>query len=649
MSVVMAGLLSVMMLSSGTAAKPPKGADCNACHEVDLPKFGKSAHGSLDCRDCHTAVKQLPHADKLAKVSCAACHEDAVKAYAGSVHGVLRKEGMEDAATCQSCHGASHEILSSSEAASKTSKRNLADTCGSCHSDPEFLKRHKIPFAKPVEAYRLSVHGRAVARGEAAAASCSDCHGAHDIRAGRDSKAGTTHALVSQTCGRCHSDVQEVYDASVHGQALKKGAKNAPACTDCHGEHSILAPSESGSLVNPARVSTATCGRCHGDERIAERYALPQDKLPSFEDSYHGLALKGGGQSVANCASCHGVHNILSSSDPKSTIHPKNLGQTCGKCHSGAGERFLIGAVHIKPGDAGEHPAVRWIRLAYLVLIPLTIGFMLVHNGLDWLAKLRRGRHGHATGGEVPRMNLKFRVAHGLVVLSFVTLVITGFALKFPDAAWVKAFQEFDPTSQYRGLAHRVAAVVISAATVFHLVHLAVVKHDRVILKELWPRLQDAKDIVAMFRFNLGLSRTRPTFGMFGYAEKMEYWAYMWGTVVMAVTGLILWANTWSLRHLPKWVSDAATAAHWYEAILASLSILVWHWYLVIFDPDVYPMDKAWLTGKTSADHVRETRPEYYQALMARLEAREPEDEAPGEAPDTEEAQAPPTEPGGTA
>ena len=110
---------------------------------------------------------------------------------------------------------------------------------------------------------------------------------------------------------------------------------------------------------------------------------------------------------------------------------------------------------------------------------------------------------------------------------------------------------------------------------------------------------------------------------MFGYAEKMEYWAFMWGTIVMAVTGVLLWAKDTSLHFLPVWVMDAATAAHWYEAILATLSILVWHWYLVIFDPDVYPMDLAWLTGKASADHIRETRPEYYRELMEQQAAKD--------------------------
>jgi hypothetical protein len=101
----------------------------------------------------------------------------------------------------------------------------------------------------------------------------------------------------------------------------------------------------------------------------------------------------------------------------------------------------------------------------------------------------------------------------------------------------------------------------------------------------------------------------------------------------MAVTGFLLWGENWTLRHFPKWVMDAATAAHWYEAILATLSILVWHWYLVIFDPDVYPMDMAWLTGKVPADHIRETRPEYYRQITAGAEAHPAEDPHGPEAP----------------
>ncbi len=86
----------------------------------------------------------------------------------------------------------------------------------------------------------------------------------------------------------------------------------------------------------------------------------------------------------------------------------------------------------------------------------------------------------------------------------------------------------------------------------------------------------------------------------------------------MAASGFLLWFNSFALRHFPKWVLDAATALHFYEAILATLAILIWHLYTVIFDPDVYPMDRAWLTGKTSADHLRHTRPAYYDMLQNR-------------------------------
>jgi cytochrome b subunit of formate dehydrogenase len=555
-------------------------------------------------------------------VDCATCHEDQVKAYSKSVHGMARKNGVVDSATCRSCHGPEHQILSSASPASRTNKKNLADTCAACHSNPEFLAKHQIPFAKPVEAYRLSVHGREVAKGNTKAASCSDCHGSHDILPPEDPKAKVNRANVAATCGACHSQIKDIYLQSVHGKAVGQGSKDAPTCTGCHGEHDILAPQEAGSLVNATRVSTVTCGRCHGDERLNARYNFG-DKVTAYQDSFHGLAIREGQKTVANCASCHGVHNILPSTDPRSTINPANLKNTCGQCHPGVGAKVTLGRVHVLMAGSGESSVVKWIRLAYYFLIPMTIGFMLFHNGIDWLAKLRRGPHHGTTHEGFPRMNRTFRLTHAMVMVSFITLVGTGFALKFPDAGWVKLFQSLDPTSSLRGLIHRIAAVVMIFATALHFLHLAWSRRDRVILVELLPSWQDAKDIYNMIRFNLGLTSERPTFGMFGYAEKMEYWAFMWGTVVMAVTGILLWAQNLSLRFFPIWVLTAATAAHWYEAILATLSILVWHWYLVIFDPDVYPMDLAWLTGKAPADHIRATRPSYYLKTIEQQQTKE--------------------------
>lgn len=618
------------LLAAGVAARGAENP-CFDCHEAkDVQPMG--VHADLDCKDCHAAIRELPHPEKLPAVDCSACHPDVVQEYSASAHAAAAGRGAKDAASCRSCHGAAHAIVSVSDPASPVAKRNQAETCGSCHANPEFLARHAIPFAHPVEAYRLSVHGRAVAAGNEKAAICSDCHRSHAIVPGSDPRSPISPAKVADTCGTCHPQVHDTYVKSVHGQARAQGVRDAPTCTDCHGEHAILAPSEPNSLVNPARVSVVTCGRCHGDERLAARYNLPVDKVPTFADSYHGLALRSGSQTVANCASCHGVHDILPSRDPRSTVNPANLAHTCGTCHPGAGQRFAIGRVHAMPDSQGENVVVRYIRWTYLFLIPITIGLMLLHNGLDFVAKLVRGASVPHGGGQVPRMNLHFRVAHWLVVASFPILVLTGFALKYPGAWWAEPFVALEGRMAFRGAVHRAAGVVLLLSMLYHCVHLALVPRDRVILRQMLPRLRDLRDAWGAVLHNLGRG-PRPRFGMFSYAEKAEYLAFVWGTLVMAVSGGILWFNNWSLRNLPKWVSDAATALHWYEAILATAAIAVWHFYMVIFDPDVYPMDRAWITGKASAAHLKATRPEYFEALVDEQRREEAREAEAGESP----------------
>jgi formate dehydrogenase gamma subunit len=326
--------------------------------------------------------------------------------------------------------------------------------------------------------------------------------------------------------------------------------------------------------------------------------------------------MRGGSQSVANCASCHGVHNIFRTADARSTVNPANLPKTCGNCHAGAGQRFVIGPVHVRISTGPAHPVVKWIRWTYLLLIPLTLGFMVFHNLVDFLAKLMRHEHRYHTGEQVPRMNLNFRIAHAAIILSFPVLVFTGFALKYPEAWWARPLLLLETHFAFRGTVHRIAAVVLIAGTIYHVLHLAINKRDRIFLTAMIPGIKDATDLVQVMAYNLGLSKTEPSFGKFNYAEKVEYWAFMWGTVVMTVSGCLLWFNNFSLRYFPKWVTDAATAVHYYEAVLATFSILLWHFYMVIFDPVVYPMDKAWLTGKVPADHYRHSRPAYYRALQ---------------------------------
>ena len=671
---------------------------CLACHGtagmksdkgksiyVDPAKHAASAHAVLGCTDCHTSIKDFPHPAKIVKVQCATCHEDEVKAYAGSVHAILGetacstchgsvhelttaatllpgkctechadevktlaesihgqagKRGDADAPNCESCHGSMHAIKAASEPDSQVAHARLADTCAKCHSDAGFLSRHQIPVAHPVEGYRQSVHGRAVAGGNEKAATCNNCHGTHNIYPARDERSRVNHWKVADTCGECHTEIARQFNDSVHGKAAKAGDHDAPVCTDCHGEHLIMDPSNPGSPLNAANISEETCGRCHNDPRLALRNNLPMNRVPSYADSYHGLAVKSGKLTAANCASCHGVHYILPASDPRSTINAANLAQTCGQCHKGVtGSKFAIGSVHVETNAGPNHPVVTFIRWTYWVLIPFTLGFMLLHNLLDLLAKLIRRQPRQENSEVAVRMNLRFRIAHWGVMISFPTLVVTGFALKYPDSWWAHPLMMWESNAGLRGGLHRTAAIVLIASTLFHFIHLAMKKRDRTFISAMIPTIKDATDIIEVFRYNLGFSKEQPKFcevQLCGENGVLGIPVGHWGD---GAPGFLLWFNNFTLRHFPKWVADAATAVHWYEALLATFSILIWHFYLVIFDPAVYPMDTAWLNGRIPADHYRHTRPGYYRELGRAGLLETPEE------PETSESQ--PEEPRG--
>jgi formate dehydrogenase gamma subunit len=591
--------------------------ECATCHAEQSAEAAKSIHavlGDSACASCHGTVHEIGSAAKVQPVKCSECHAAEIKDFADSVHGRAAKAGDPDAPTCTSCHGPVHQIQSAGELTSAVAKRNQPAACARCHADAGFLSRHKIPVLHPVEQYLQSVHGRAVLAGKDAA-TCADCHGSHGIQPAWEAQSKVSHWNVVGTCAQCHKEIARQFNESVHGAALKNGARDAPDCTNCHGEHLILDPQNPASALNAANISVQTCARCHADSRLALRYGLPADRVPSYADSYHGLALREGSLTAANCASCHGVHDILRSNDPRSTVNAANLAKTCGQCHSGVNDKFAIGPVHVQTSTGNAHPVVRWIRGIYLLVIPLTLGFMVFHNLLDLFAKAKRRAARVDSGQQIVRMNLWFRIAHWGVMLSFPTLVFTGFALKYPDSWWSAPFLLWGKRDSFRGELHRTAAVVLIAATLYHFIHLAVNRRDRAFLSAMLPKVKDVTDLIGALFYNLGLRKEEPRFAKFNYAEKLEYWAFLWGTAVMGLSGFFLWFNNFSLRHFPKWTTDAATAVHWYEALLATFSILLWHFYLVIFDPLVYPMDTAWLDGKISAEHYRHSRPEYLRAL----------------------------------
>jgi cytochrome b subunit of formate dehydrogenase len=239
--------------------------------------------------------------------------------------------------------------------------------------------------------------------------------------------------------------------------------------------------------------------------------------------------------------------------------------------------------------------------LIYVPLIVIVIGGMFLHNVIIWRSKLAARRRAHPS--MVVRMSVNQRWQHLVLLTSFITLVITGFALKFPNTWFAHVFGMGE---HLRGIIHRIAGVALMSAGIYHAFYVVKMREGQRLFRDILPKPADGFDALKAMRYYLGLSSEKPEFGRFNYAEKAEYWALVWGTALMGITGVIIWAKVWVGDLLARWWVDVATAIHYYEAILATLAIVVWHFYQVFFDPDVYTMNGAWWDGKMPLDHYRE-------------------------------------------
>ena len=495
--------------SSALLAQKLKDADCLTCHAdptlttadangatvsltVDENKFKHSVHGRMfACVDCHKDVKSLAHENPPEKVSCAQCHADAATAYAHSTHAKASKTGKNPAATCEDCHGDAHQIEGGGDPKSPVNHANIPATCGRCHGQA-FLMESNGESTQPYVSYQASVHGRAVANGSQNAAVCTDCHGTHQILPANDPKSPISKFAVSHTCGACHTDVANTFNVSIHGQALARGNALAPTCTDCHGIHSIKAHTDPNAQVAEQNVSRDICARCHEGVRLSQEFGVPGNRVNTYFDSYHGLAAEGGSVVAANCSSCHGVHNILPSSDPRSTINAANLDATCGKCHQGVTQKFTRTPVHLVAGTRAndiDSVAVRWVRWIYIVLILVVIGSMFLHNAIIWRAKAVARRR--TMNPFMTRMTVNQRWQHLILLSSFIVLVITGFALKFPDTWFAHTLGMGE---HLRGIIHRIAGCVLIGAGIYHLLYLAVAREGRRLLVDIAPRPRDLFD-----------------------------------------------------------------------------------------------------------------------------------------------------------
>ena len=588
-------------------------ASCLACHGdpsadrfIDPAKYAGSIHASNRCTSCHADIHGLPHDVPLKPVSCATCHRVETEIYLSSDHGIALKAGVSEAASCRSCHGNPHELLNSRNPGSPVARANIPNTCAQCHARTEEMERFHLGQPAPVASYTESVHGLALMeKGVASAAVCTDCHGSHDLHRATTPASKLYWQTLPATCGKCHENIRQTYARSVHGQAVAAGKRDAPVCTDCHGEHSIAAVKLVASKVSPAKIPE-TCGQCHAAERIVTKYQLPEHVVDTYMESFHGLALQLGSVIAANCASCHGAHDILPSNDLRSSVHPDNLAKTCGKCHAGVSAQVAQGQIHSGTRPGLEHRMVGMVRRFYLTLIALVIGGMLIHNLLDFLRKFRAHYRRMASLGLPIRMALGERIQHVVLTITFVGLAYTGFALKSPQAWWASPFVG---RVDWRSVGHRVFAITFCVLALYHLWYLLATPKGRRHLKALLPRPIDVIQPFQMLGYYLGRRRERPVFAYYSYVEKAEYWALVWGSIVMVLTGTLMTWEGWTLRLFPKWFFDAVVTVHYYEAILACLAILIWHFYFVIFDPEEYPMKWTWVTGHSSEVDQHRTEP----------------------------------------
>ena len=203
------------------------------------------------------------------------------------------------------------------------------------------------------------------------------------------------------------------------------------------------------------------------------------------------------------------------------------------------------------------------------------------------------------------RFPLARRIEHLIMLLSFTTLGLTGLIQKFA----------FNSTSQFllgilggvesvRSI-HHIAAIILMFGTMYHIILLGYNLYVLRMRMSMLPVIQDGLDALQALLYNIGMRKSRPQMGRFTFEEKAEYWAFVWGTIVMGVTGFMMWNPITSAKFLPGEFIPAAKAAHGGEAVLAVLAIILWHMYGV----HIKFFNKAMWTGKLTEQEMLHEHP----------------------------------------
>ena len=226
--------------------------------------------------------------------------------------------------------------------------------------------------------------------------------------------------------------------------------------------------------------------------------------------------------------------------------------------------------------------------------------------------------------GYVVRFSRLNRALHVLMILSFITLSLTGMSLKFSYTGWAKVLSHFFGGFESAGFLHRFAAVVMIIVFITHLVDIV-----RLRKKEFksWKELllggnsmvfnkKDWQDITGSLKWFIGKG-PRPEYGRWTYWEKFDYFAVFWGMCVIGSTGLILWFPEFFTNFIPGWLLNVATIVHSDEALLATGFIFTVHFFNTHLRPEKFPMDIVIFSGRVPLQEFKLDRPAEYKEMVA--------------------------------
>jgi cytochrome b subunit of formate dehydrogenase len=224
---------------------------------------------------------------------------------------------------------------------------------------------------------------------------------------------------------------------------------------------------------------------------------------------------------------------------------------------------------------------------------------------------------------EFQRFNVTFRIQHVILLVTFLLLAFTGWALKYPEPAlqhtgwWIRLWGG----AKTAGMIHRVAGVIMVLDFVWHVVYVVSqlltgkMKFDPV--TTIVPVPDDIKNAVQNILYFIGLSDTKPKFGRFNYIQKFDYWAVFWGMAIIGLSGLVLAFPTKAAIFLPQWsanwIWEVFFVLHSDEALLAITYILIMHFYSEHLKWENFPMSMTWITGKLSMHAFKDEHPLEYE------------------------------------